>query len=105
MRRTHSLIAVALALLDDPSSRHWGYSLSKASGVRSGVMYPILTRMLEEGWLSDGWEDQAETGGKRPPRRYYQVTDKGCAALGGLIREAASDARFRGLVGAPRFAC
>lgn len=97
MRKTHALIQVAMALLSDPTGKHWGYELSKTSGVRSGVMYPLLTRMLAEAWLTDGWEDEAETGGKRPPRRYYEVTDAGRLALGGLMQEARADARFRGL--------
>jgi PadR family transcriptional regulator PadR len=102
MRRTHALIQVAIALMDDPTGRHWGYDLSRHAGVRSGVLYPILHRMLDEGWLEDGWEDPAQLHGKRPPRRYYELTDEGRLALGALLHEARSDARFRSLVG--RFA-
>jgi PadR family transcriptional regulator, regulatory protein PadR len=99
MRRTHALIQVALALMEDPTGRHWGYDLSRRAGVRSGVLYPILHRMLDEGWLEDGWEDPAQLSGKRPPRRYYQLTDEGRTELGALLQEARSDARFRALVG------
>ena len=99
MRKTHALIQVAIAMLGDPSGRHWGYQLSKASGVRSGVLYPILTRMLAEGWLTDGWEDPNTIRGKRPPRRYYELTDEGRVALGGVLAEARRDARFVGLPG------
>ena len=95
MRRTYALVLVAVALMADASGQHWGYELSKRSGVRSGVMYPILQRMLDEGWLDDGWEDQAQVGrAKRPPRRYYELTDKGKAALGAVIAESRHDARF-----------
>ncbi|WP_410662430.1 PadR family transcriptional regulator [Amycolatopsis sp. lyj-84] len=80
----------------DRESRLWGYGLSRTSGVRSGVLYPILRRMLEEGWLTDGWESQDEAVG-RPPRRYYLVTDKGIAELGAVLRRAQADIRFRGL--------
>jgi PadR family transcriptional regulator, regulatory protein PadR len=70
MRRTYALVLVALALMDDPSARHWGYELSRRSGVRSPVMYRILQSMLDDGWLADGWEEQAQAGrAKRPPRR------------------------------------
>jgi PadR family transcriptional regulator, regulatory protein PadR len=90
---------VSLALMADASGRHWGYELSKQSGVRSGVMYPTLQRMLDEGWLADGWEEQAKVGrAKRPPRRYYEVTDEGKTALGALIAEARRDARFMPLI-------
>jgi PadR family transcriptional regulator, regulatory protein PadR len=99
VRKTYALVQVALALMADVSGRHWGYELSKQSGVRSGVMYPILARMLAEAWLTDGWEDQAQVGrAKRPPRRYYELTDKGKAALGAVISEARRDARFTPLV-------
>jgi PadR family transcriptional regulator PadR len=99
MRRTHALIQVVLALLEHPTGRHWGYDLSRRAGVRSGVLHPILRRMLDEGWLKDGWEDPTQLGGKRPPRRYYEVTDEGRTALSALLQEARSDPRFRSLVG------
>jgi len=104
VRRTHALVQVALALMADSSARHWGYELSKRSGVRSGVMYPLLNRMLGQGWLADGWEDQGQVGRtKRPPRRYYELTDVGKVALGALIAEACRDSRFASLM-APQIA-
>jgi PadR family transcriptional regulator PadR len=81
--------------MSNPNGQHWGYELSKTSGVRSGVMYPLLARMLLEGWLSDGWEAESETGGKRPPRRYYCLTKLGQRELGAVLRAAQSDSRFR----------
>lgn len=98
MKVTHSLVQVLLALTEAPQERHWGYDLSKRAGVRSGVLYPILRRMLEQGWLTDGWEDRAETGGTRPPRRYYLITDEGLSQVGALLTRARSDARFRALM-------
>jgi PadR family transcriptional regulator, regulatory protein PadR len=98
MRRTHALIQVAIALMSDANGRHWGYQLSKQSGVRSGVLYPMLTRMLHEGWLIDGWEDPTTIEQKRPPRRYYTLTDEGRIALGGILADARHDARFAELL-------
>lgn len=83
--------------MEDPAGRHWGYNLSKRAGVRSGVLYPILHRMLDEGWLEDGWEGREDINASRPPRRYYELTEEGAVALGGILREARSDARFRPL--------
>jgi PadR family transcriptional regulator, regulatory protein PadR len=94
MRKTHALVQVAMALVSDPTSRHWGYELSKKTGVRSGVLYPMLTRMLDEGWVEDGWEDPATIRDKRPPRRYYELTDRGRLGLGAVLNEARRDARF-----------
>ena len=94
MRRTHAVVQVAIALMERPKSRHWGYDLSKRAGVRSGVLYPVLRRMLEEGWLVDGWEEPAAERAKRPPRRYYEITDRGASELGALLASARADARF-----------
>lgn len=96
MRVTHALVQLAAALMAAPDDRHWGYQLSRASGVRSGAMYPRLTQMLDEGWLADGWESVEEAAG-RPPRRYYTLTDRGRAELGALLDRATSDERFRGM--------
>jgi PadR family transcriptional regulator PadR len=87
--------------MDDPIGRHWGYELSKRGGVRSGVLYPILHRMLNEGWLVDGWEDPADIREKRPLRRYYELTDEGREELGGLIEAARLEARFAPTFGRP----
>jgi PadR family transcriptional regulator PadR len=97
MRKTYTLAQVAAALMADPTGRHWGYQLSKASGVRSGVMYPVLTRLLAQGWLTDGWEDPQAIKEKRPPRRYYELTDEGRIQLGAIVAEASREARFQGI--------
>jgi PadR family transcriptional regulator PadR len=86
MKKTRALADVAAAFLEDPHGRHWGYSLSKASGVRSGVLYPMLTRFLNEGLVTDGWEDPNSITEKRPPRRYYELTDKGRTELAAAVR-------------------
>jgi PadR family transcriptional regulator PadR len=94
MRRTRALVGVAIAIMGDPGGKHWGYELTRKSGVRSGVLYPILARMLDEGWLTDGWEEPGTTGG-RPPRRYYELTENGKRELGAILAAARTDARFR----------
>ncbi|SFO88862.1 PadR family transcriptional regulator [Amycolatopsis rubida] len=96
MRVTYALVQLAAALMAAPSDRHWGYQLSRVSGVRSGAMYPRLTQMLDEGWLADGWESAREAAG-RPPRRYYTLTEKGKVELGAILVRAASDGRFRSM--------
>ncbi|WP_326945792.1 PadR family transcriptional regulator [Amycolatopsis sp. NBC_01307] len=94
MKMTHALVQLAAVLMSAPRDKHWGYGLSKKSGVRSGAMYPRLKQMLDEGWLTDGWEIGVEG---RPPRRYYEVTDDGLRELGALLNRAALDSRFQGL--------
>jgi PadR family transcriptional regulator PadR len=96
MKVTRSLVLVATAILQmdlDEDARIWGYALSKKSGVRSGVLYPTLDRMMGEGWLEDHWEERSNAR-KRPPRRYYTLTDKGRMNLGGVVRRAEAEPRF-----------
>ena len=93
MKRTRSLIAVAVALMAEPFGKHWGYALGREARVRSGVLYPILRRMLSEGWLTDGWEDPSTAPG-RPPRRYYELTDEGRRQLGSLRWQTLRQAAF-----------
>lgn len=93
MRKTQALEQVALVLMQHPTAKHWGYELTRQSGIRSGVLYPMLTRLVREGWLTDGWEDPATIQG-RPPRRYYELTDKGRQKLGALQPKHQPEARF-----------
>jgi PadR family transcriptional regulator, regulatory protein PadR len=94
MRTTYTLLQVVAALMEDADARHWGYDLTRRAGVRSGALYPILGRMLDEGWLTDGWEDPTEIGSDRPPRRYYSITEHGLRQMGALLAKAQDDARF-----------
>ena len=88
MQRTTAQLKVARELLTDPDARWWGYDLSRRASVRSGVLYPMLTRMLEAGWLVDGWEDPATIQERRPPPPYYQLTGEGPTALTAFIEGA-----------------
>ena len=96
-RKTGALIAVAVALMEDPDGQHWGYETAKRAGVKSGVLYPMLTRMLDDGWLTDGWEDPASITDRRPPRRYYKLTETGKRELGALRKASESEARVNRL--------
>jgi PadR family transcriptional regulator PadR len=96
--RTENLVRIAVALMADQMGQHWGYDIIQRSGLRSGVVYPNLRKLLQDGWLADGWEDPETTGG-RPPRRYYTLTDLGRRKLGALIDEARIDPRFAAAFG------
>lgn len=51
--------------------------------VVEGTLYPLLTRMKNNGLLAYHWEES--TGG--PPRKYYQLTPEGRNLLEELSRE------------------
>lgn len=48
--------------------------------VVEGTLYPLLTRLKNDGLLSYRWEE-SKTG---PPRKYYEITDGGKEFLKGL---------------------
>jgi PadR family transcriptional regulator, regulatory protein PadR len=53
-----------------------------------GTIYPLLTRLRKERLVTTFWRE-SESG---PPRRYYELTDSGRAALDDFTKEWA---RFR----------
>jgi PadR family transcriptional regulator PadR len=42
-----------------------------------GTLYPLLSRLRKQGWVSSRWVESASG----PPRRYYRLTDDGRLAL------------------------
>ena len=63
-------------LLEGPKDWHYGYDLSRATGLKSGTLYPILIRLADRKWLETRWE-AAEPG--KPPRHLYRLTPDGLA--------------------------
>ncbi len=84
LRVTLPVLKVLNAMLETRTEDHWGFELIKATGLKSGTLYPVLARLEAAGWVESGWES-AETHG-RPRRRYYRLTGVGEAAA---IRELA----------------
>jgi PadR family transcriptional regulator PadR len=48
-----------------------------------GTIYPLLSRLRRDGWVSTTWRE-SEAG---PPRRYYAITKSGQHALSGFSAE------------------
>ena len=48
-----------------------------------GTIYPLLSRLRREGWVSTTWAE-SESG---PPRRYYAITPAGRRALDAFTAE------------------
>jgi DNA-binding PadR family transcriptional regulator len=64
-----------------------GAEISKATGLASGSLYPILMRLEKAGWLASEWEDADPSEMGRPRRRQYRVTEFGQKSLNS-IRDA-----------------
>jgi PadR family transcriptional regulator PadR len=76
-RMTIPTLRVLAALLADPLAEHYGLELSRAAGLPSGTIYPILTRLQSAGWLTGVWEEIDEAAEGRRRRRYYRLTGTG----------------------------
>jgi DNA-binding PadR family transcriptional regulator len=74
---------VLQTFLAAPASWLYGYDISRATGVKSGTLYPILMRLEQAGLLDSRWEP-AETG--RPPRHMYQLNAEGIRAAREYVR-------------------
>ena len=61
---------VLSTFLDEPRIWRYGYDISRATGIKSGTLYPILMRLAECGLLETDWE-HPEGGG--PPRHIYHL--------------------------------
>jgi PadR family transcriptional regulator, regulatory protein PadR len=64
-----------------PSAWHYGYELSRETGLKSGTLYPILMRLAKYGLLETKW---ISTEKGVPPRHTYRLTPKGVEVLAAL---------------------
>jgi PadR family transcriptional regulator PadR len=91
VRISSQTVAVLQALKGSGRTWRYGYDLSKVTGLKSGTLYPILTRLHDEGWLENKWEQSSEQG--RPPRHLYRLTAIGSSAAHAALKTTASKAR------------
>lgn len=76
-RITATLVKVLEVFLADPAAERYGLDVMRATGMPSGTVYPILTRLLSAGWLDAHWEDIDPVAAGRPARRWFRLTPEG----------------------------
>lgn len=64
-------------LMTAPLSGIAGSDISKASGIPSGTLYPILFRLEKAKWLESDWEEVTPSEIGRPRKRLYRLTSLG----------------------------
>ncbi|MFC6356077.1 helix-turn-helix transcriptional regulator [Luethyella okanaganae] len=89
MRVTAAFLEV-LRYLTSQSESIWGLQVCKATGLPSGTVYPILSRLEEYGWIEGVWD---ESDNKGPRRRLYRFTTIGKSEVAKLIESRAE--KFR----------
>lgn len=77
LRMTITTQLVLRALLATPGRELYGYEIMQAAGLKSGLVYPILARLEDAGWITGRAEQIDSHTEKRPPRRYYRITEDG----------------------------
>ena len=87
-RMTMPTQVVLRVLLEEPTQERYGLELSRACGLPSGTLHPILARLERAGWLESSWEEIDPTRVGRPRRRYYRLTKDGCERARSVLTEA-----------------
>ena len=60
----------------------YGFDIMDATGLPSGTVYPILSKLEDSGFLKSRWEDaRVARTEKRPARKSYEITGSGREAL------------------------
>ena len=77
VRLSQPALRVLRFLLANQRGENSGAVITKATGVGSGTLYPLLSRLEKAGWLEGKWEaiDPSEAG--RPRQRFYELTGLG----------------------------
>jgi len=76
-------VAILHAVAD---GNRFGFEIMDATGLTSGTVYPALDRLESLGYLTSHWEDPRKARRqKRPPRRYFDLTDAGATALAAAL--------------------
>jgi DNA-binding PadR family transcriptional regulator len=75
-RKTPPSCAILAAIRSSPGA--YGREIIRATGVRSGVVYPALGRLEGRGYIAGRWEDPEITrAARRPARKHYWLTEAG----------------------------
>ena len=93
-RVTDATLDVLEALIG-PGDELYGYKIAQRSGRKTGVIYPILDRLEEAGWIESAWE-RAHRDERGPRRRFYRLTPDGLGAARALLVERRGAVRQRG---------
>jgi PadR family transcriptional regulator PadR len=61
----------------------YGFDIMEATGLPSGTVYPALKRFERKKFVRGRWENERlARRGRRPARRYYELTEAGRKYLG-----------------------
>lgn len=87
--------STCLVLAELMSGPQYGYALMKATGLKSGTLYPILMRLTDRDLLSSEWAQPEKPG--RPPRQIYHLTPSGIVYAKAALDKPLTTPRLKGV--------
>lgn len=96
IRLTTTTMAVIELFRTSPDVPLYGAEIVKATGIKTGTIYPILERLERTGWAKGSWERLTAERMGRPLRRYYQLTVAGRKAAENLRKEQSGNLKRSG---------
>jgi PadR family transcriptional regulator, regulatory protein PadR len=82
--RTKNAVRILEGFLQDPTKEIHGFSFIEDLGLKSGAVYPLLSRWEKMGWLESRWEETDLPG---PRKRLYRLTMVGVPAAREFVEE------------------
>lgn len=79
---TRTVVQLFVASHPEPLA---GAIICRATGIKSGTIYPMLSRLKKVGWLTSSWEDIDPREAGRPRRKEYNLTSAGLVGSRELI--------------------
>jgi PadR family transcriptional regulator, regulatory protein PadR len=76
-RLSHQTLRVLRLFMDHPKESFSGADIWRHTGLLSGTLYPILSRLEGVKWLESRWEEIDPSRAGRPRRRLYNITGQG----------------------------
>jgi DNA-binding PadR family transcriptional regulator len=98
-RHSHVSLKVLKYFVEHPEARISGAEITKALGIPSGTLYPILFRYEQVSWLESEWEKCKPEEIGRPRRRLYRLGKVGSRRAIEIIEEVSF-----GMAGGPQWA-
>src|SRR5215472_7814204 len=93
-RVTDAMLDVLEALMG-PDDELYGYKIAQRAERKTGVVYPILDRLAEAGWLESRWETSTSDA-RGPRRRFYRLSPDGLSGARTLLMDRRGVVRQRG---------
>jgi len=96
--KTKNAARILEKFCNDPTAEIHGFKLIEELNLKSGSVYPLLTRWERMGWVESRWEESDRPG---PRKRLYRLTAAGVPAAREFLAQAGPSKDAKQLHGFP----